>query len=173
MPCAESQVFWYRIRRLPPPLSVTRPPPSSTIRSPVRFRIFAVAVIVMVTGAGPQLNVMIPPAATAFTTAAEVQPRGVPSPTTWSGLLVFTALASAGTTACPAGLPGRGSAGILDAGGDGDGDADGGAAGDGDGGPLGAAAGSEVGGVTNAGLSADPHPASIATLTRAAATPTR
>jgi hypothetical protein len=131
-----------------------------------------VAVIVMVTGAGPQSNVMIPPAATAFTTAAEVQPRGVPSPTTWSGLLVFTALASAGTTACPAGLPGRGSAGIFDA--DRDGDGDGGGAGDDGGGPLVVDAAAEAdGGVTKAGLSADPQPASIAALTRAAATPTR
>ena len=45
----------------------------------------AVAVMVIVTGSGPQLNVMTPPAATAVTTAADVQLAGVPSPTTWSG----------------------------------------------------------------------------------------
>ncbi len=39
----------------------------------------------MVTGLGPQLKVMIPPAATARTTAAEVQPAGEPLPITRSG----------------------------------------------------------------------------------------
>jgi hypothetical protein len=65
--------------------------------------------MVMVTGAGPQSNVMMPPAATARTTAAEVQAAGVPEPMTWSGWRVSTALASAGTPAWPFGLPGRGS----------------------------------------------------------------
>nr|BFE71777.1 hypothetical protein GCM10020092_050780 [Actinoplanes digitatis] len=66
--------------------------------------------MVIVTGAGPQSKVILPPAATALTTAAEVQLAGVPVPTTRSGLLVSTAFASAGTAALPAGLPGLGSA---------------------------------------------------------------
>jgi hypothetical protein len=69
------------------------------------LRTFAVAFMVMVTGAGPQENVMIPPAATAETTAAEVQLAGVPLPTTRLGCVVSTALASAGTVAWPFGLP--------------------------------------------------------------------
>jgi hypothetical protein len=126
--------------------------------------------MVMVTGAAPQLNVMIPPAATALTTAAEVQLPGVPVPTTWSGLLVFTAFAAAGTAACPAGFPGRGSVRTFGAGGDGDGVGVGASDGNDDG--L-VAAGPEAGGVTNLGLSgADPQPARARPLTRAA-TPTR
>ena len=38
--------------------------------------------LVIVTGFGPQLKVMMPPMATALTTAAEVQPAGVPWPMT-------------------------------------------------------------------------------------------
>ena len=102
---AASQVFMYRMRRWPPPLSVTLSPPSSTISGPVSLRILAVAVSVMVTGLGPQLKVMIPPAATASTTAPEVQPAGLPSPMTRSGCEVSTARASAGTPAPPPGLP--------------------------------------------------------------------
>ncbi|GHJ50774.1 hypothetical protein Nm8I071_00810 [Nonomuraea sp. TT08I-71] len=68
---------------------------------------FAVAFIRMVTGAGPQSKVMIPPAATAFTTASEVQLAGVPVPTVRVGREVSTARASAGTAACPSGLPAR------------------------------------------------------------------
>src|SRR4029450_13639853 len=101
------------MRRFPPPLSVTRPPPSSTIRGPCALRTLAVGVMAMVTGAGAQLNVMMPPAATALTTAAEVHPAGVPDPMTWSGWLVSTARASAGTAAWPFGLPGRGSVATL------------------------------------------------------------
>jgi hypothetical protein len=72
--------------------------------------------MVMVTGAGPQSKVITPPAATAATTAADVQPAGVPLPTTRSGLRVSTARASAGTDAPPSGLPGLGSAlGFFDA----------------------------------------------------------
>ncbi|GIE86021.1 hypothetical protein Are01nite_25010 [Actinoplanes regularis] len=77
------------------------------------FFTLAVAVIVMVTGAGPQSKVMMPPAATAFTTAAEVQLAGVPLPTVRSGLLVFTGRAAAGIEARPAGLPGLGSVDSL------------------------------------------------------------
>jgi hypothetical protein len=42
----------------------------------------AVAVITMVTGRGPQENAITPPAATAWTTACDVQLPGVPWPTT-------------------------------------------------------------------------------------------
>src|SRR6478609_10929344 len=59
----------------------------------------------MVTGAGPQAKVMIPPWATASTTARDVQPAGVPSPTTTSGWVVSTGWASAGNGP-PPGLPG-------------------------------------------------------------------
>src|SRR5215475_9825099 len=101
------------MRRFPPPLSVTLPPPSSTMSGPVSLRTLAVAASVIVTGPGPQSNVMTPPWATASTTAREVQLAGVPSPITWSGREVSTAVASAGTGAPPAGLPaaGRSSAG--------------------------------------------------------------
>src|SRR3954447_3456075 len=95
------------IRRLPPPLSVTRPPPSSTT-GVVRLCTLAVALIVIVTGAGPQSKVMMPPAATAFTTADEVQLAAVPFPIVRVGWLVSTARAAAGIEACPAGLPGLG-----------------------------------------------------------------
>jgi anti-sigma regulatory factor (Ser/Thr protein kinase) len=65
--------------------------------------------MVIVTGAGPQSNVMMPPAATALTTAAEVQLAGVPVPTVRLGRRVSTGRAAAGTAARPAGLPGFGS----------------------------------------------------------------
>jgi len=52
---------------------------------------------------------MTPPAATAATTAAEVQLAGVPSPMTWSGWLVLTGRPASGTCARPAGLPAAGS----------------------------------------------------------------
>src|SRR5689334_25190837 len=95
------------MRRAPPPLSVTLPPPSSTSLG-LALRTFAVAVIVIVTGAGPHENVMTPPAATAATTAADVQLAGVPLPTVRVGWLVSTACASAGMPAPPPGLPARG-----------------------------------------------------------------
>ena len=78
-----------------------------TMRGPAALRIFAVAVMVMVTGSGPQLKVMTPPAATAATTASEVQLAGVPSPITWSGREVSSGCASGGTGARPSGLPAR------------------------------------------------------------------
>jgi hypothetical protein len=53
------------------------------------------------------------PAATAFTTAADVHPAGVPEPMMWSGRLVSTARACAGTLVWPFGLPGRGSVAAL------------------------------------------------------------
>src|SRR5271169_1896345 len=97
----------YRIRRSPPPLSVTFPPPSSTTCWLV-LTTLAVAVIVIVTGLGPQSKVMMPPSATACTTAEDVQPAGEPSPITRSGWLVSTARPAAGTAACPSGLPALG-----------------------------------------------------------------
>ena len=82
--CFGSQVFMYRMRILLPPLRVTLPPPSSTTRWLV-FTTLAVAVILIVTGFGPQSKVMMPPSATALTTAADVHPAGVPRPITWFG----------------------------------------------------------------------------------------
>jgi hypothetical protein len=67
--------------------------------------------MVIVTGFGPQLKVMMPPLATARTTAAEVQPAGDPLPMTWFGCLVLTARPAAGTVALPDGLPYRAGAG--------------------------------------------------------------
>jgi hypothetical protein len=84
------------MRRRPSPLSVTRPPPSNTTLALV-FLTFAVALILIVTGFGPQANRMIPPARTAATTAAEVQPADVPWPTTWFACEVLTACPAAGT----------------------------------------------------------------------------
>ena len=75
------------------------------------FTTLAVAFIVMVTGFGPQLNVITPPLATALTTAAEVQLEGVPLPMTRSGWLVFTARAARGTNTRPFGLPAAGRVG--------------------------------------------------------------
>jgi hypothetical protein len=63
---------------------------------------------VIVTGAGPQENVMMPPAATAATNAADVQLAGVPSPTTCVGCDVSTGRPAEGTEACPFGLPALG-----------------------------------------------------------------
>src|SRR6476619_3939762 len=98
------------MRRFPSPLRVTRPPPSSTIFG-FALTTLAVAVMVMVTGAAPHANVMIPPAATAATTASEVQLAGVPSPMTRVGALVSSGPASAGTAAPPSGFPGEGNGG--------------------------------------------------------------
>src|SRR4051794_19954215 len=62
----------------------------------------------MVTGSGPQEKVMTPPAATAATTAREVQLAGVPLPTTRVGWEVSAARAATGTAARPFGLPAAG-----------------------------------------------------------------
>jgi hypothetical protein len=88
---------------------VTFPPPSSTITGPWSLRTLAVAFIVIVTGAGPQSNVMMPPAATARTTASEVHVSGRPVPMTRVGREVSAARASAGMAALPFGFPGLGS----------------------------------------------------------------
>jgi hypothetical protein len=60
---------------------------------------------VITTGRGPHENVMTPPAATAATTAAEVQLPAVPVPMTRSGRETSAARASGGTAACPSGFP--------------------------------------------------------------------
>src|SRR5687768_15284454 len=99
------------MRRCPPPLSVTLPPPSSTISGPRSLRILAVAFMVMVTGFGPQSNVMTPPWATVATTASDVQLPGVPSPMTWVGREVSAARASEGTATRPVWLPAGGAGG--------------------------------------------------------------
>lgn len=65
------------MRRAPPPLSVTLPPPSRTTSALV-LRTLAVACITIVTGFGPQLKVITPPLATAATTAPDVQLAAVP-----------------------------------------------------------------------------------------------
>jgi hypothetical protein len=91
-----AQVSEYRIRRFPPPLRVTRPPPSNATRRRVLMTL-AVLVITMVTGLRPQMKVMMPPAATSRTTAADVQLAGLPFPTTWWGCLVLTARPAGGT----------------------------------------------------------------------------
>jgi hypothetical protein len=72
----------------------------------------------MTTGLGPQSKVMIPPRATAATTAAEVQLAGLPSPMTRVGCELSTAWAADGIAAWPSGFPGAGSELAL-----GDGDA--------------------------------------------------
>ena len=95
------------MRRWPAPLRVTLPPPSSTTTGEV-LTTLAVWVITIVTGSGPQSNVITPPAATAATTASEVQLAGVPVPMTRSGFAVLTGSASGGSGP-PPGLPGFGS----------------------------------------------------------------
>jgi len=65
----------------------------------------------MVTGSGPQLNVMTPPALTAVERAWKVQLAEVPMPTTVVGLLVSTGCASAGSVSVvqePLGFPATG-----------------------------------------------------------------
>ncbi|MBK7181377.1 MAG: hypothetical protein IPH82_30070 [Chloroflexi bacterium] len=61
-----------------PPLRVIRPPPSIV----VSVVMVCTAVGVMVCGAGPQLNVTVPPPLRAVVSAAAVQLAGVPLPTT-------------------------------------------------------------------------------------------
>jgi hypothetical protein len=62
----------------------------------------------IVTGAGPQENVITPPVATAATTADDVQLVAVPLPTTVVGCDVSTGWPSAGIAAWPFGLPADG-----------------------------------------------------------------
>src|SRR5687768_12141202 len=88
------------MRRSPPPLRVTSPPPSRTTRALV-LTTLAVRRITIVTGSGPQRNAMTPPRATARTTARDVQLSGVPVPTQRSGWEASTARASFGTGTGP------------------------------------------------------------------------
>ncbi len=73
----------------------------------------AVAFIRMVTGFGPHLKVMIPPRATAFTTACEVQLAADPFPTTRFGWEVSTARAAGGIGELPVGFPAAGGGGTM------------------------------------------------------------
>lgn len=91
-----------------PPSSVMRPPPSMTMSGPVLLKTLAGLFNVMVCGALPQLNVMMPPAATAVMNASAVQDAGVPVPTTRVGDDVSSACASGGTAQFPSGLPAAG-----------------------------------------------------------------
>jgi hypothetical protein len=77
--------------------------------------ILAVRVSVIVTGAGPQSNVITPPEATAATTAADVQPAGLPVPITRSGWEVSTPRASSGAAAPPGLAAGRVGLGVRGA----------------------------------------------------------
>jgi hypothetical protein len=63
----------------------------------------AVFVTVIVTGSGPQSNVMTPPVATASTNRSPVQLSCVPVPTTVVGLDTSSARPSGGTVAWPSG----------------------------------------------------------------------
>ena len=77
------------------------------------LKTFAVAPIGMTTGVGPQSKTMMPPWATAATTAAEVQLAGVPVPTTWSGSEVSARRASTGIGEWPVGFPVAGGGGTI------------------------------------------------------------
>src|SRR5689334_18127890 len=69
------------MRDVLPPLSVTLPPPSST----VSFVNVICEVTVIVTGALPQLKTIVPPPVAACCSAAAVQLAAVPSPMTAVG----------------------------------------------------------------------------------------
>jgi hypothetical protein len=91
-----------------PPLRVTLLPPSMTSFGAVLLKTFAVDVSVIVTGSGPQSNVMTPPFATAATNASPVHVAGVPLPTTVVGCETSSASPAAGTVSMPSGLPAGG-----------------------------------------------------------------
>ncbi len=78
-----------RMRELPPPLSVMRPPPSMV----VSWLTGTSLPTVMVAGVAPQENVTTPPAATAARKAASVQLAALPLPTTVFGCEVSTGCA--------------------------------------------------------------------------------
>src|SRR5688572_26148777 len=104
----------YKMRVWPPPLRVTRPPPSMTTCSLASLYTFAASSSVMVTGFGPQSKVMTPPSATASMKAWAVQLSGVPLPITWSGSVTLSSPASLGTEHSPSGLPAGGpSSGLV------------------------------------------------------------
>ena len=98
-----SQAFKYRMRVLPPPLSVTLPPPSITVSpslsAPPTLLMRICCVSVIVTGAAPQLKVMTPaPSGRRRRARAAVQLAAVPVPTTVVGVDTSAAWPSAGTT---------------------------------------------------------------------------
>src|SRR5690348_18221590 len=73
------------------------------------LRTLSVRETLIVTGAGPQANVITPPFVTAAARAADVQLAGVPRPTTRVGFEVSAARPAAGTVTVPLRFPGRGS----------------------------------------------------------------
>src|ERR1700690_2967524 len=107
------------MRVVPPPDSVTVPPPSITrspcLSAPATLLITSAAVSVMVAGSGPQANVTTPPFATAAASAASVQLPGVPVPTTVVGCDVSTSLPSAGIAHVTGGRVTGPASGISDA----------------------------------------------------------
>jgi hypothetical protein len=97
---------------------VAREPPSMTSLVPLSLNSFAVAVRTIVTGSGPQSNVMMPPWATAATNASPVQLTAVPVPTTVVGDDTSSSCASGGSVACPSAQPAAGpSCGFVPGGG--------------------------------------------------------
>src|SRR5262245_7199669 len=96
------------MRISPPPLRVTLLPPSMTSFVPLSLNTFAVDVITIVTGSGPQSNVMIPPLATAATKASPVHPAGEPDPITVVGDDTSSAWPAGATVAWPSGQPAGG-----------------------------------------------------------------
>ncbi len=93
---------------MPPPLSVTLPPPSMTILGPVSLKTFAVSV----ERDGHRIGAAVERDDAALgdgaTNAAPVQLAAVPSPTTVRGLEMSSSRASAGTAQWPSGLPAGG-----------------------------------------------------------------
>src|SRR5260370_12578237 len=89
------------MRLVPPPLRVTLSPQSMTSFAPLSLKTFAVRVRTIVTGSGPQSNVMTPPLATAATNASPVQLAGVPVPITVAGDDTPSAWASGGAPPGP------------------------------------------------------------------------
>lgn len=116
LPREVSQVLMKRMRLVPPPDIVIKPPPSITSFA-VLFRTLRVSVMVIVSGFGPQLKVMTPPAVTAVANAAAVQLAGVPVPMTEFGALMSSSPMPAGTVAVPFGLPGLNAGGGVGGGG--------------------------------------------------------
>src|SRR5580693_5952441 len=91
-------LLMWRMRLDLPPLSVTSPPPSRV----VSFETGSSDVTVIVTGAGPQSKVTIPPAATADRSACSVQVEA-PVPTTVVGFDTSTSLAGGSQVAAGGG----------------------------------------------------------------------
>src|SRR6187549_1960091 len=90
---------------VPPPSSVILRPPSMTVCLLVGR--FSVDVTLIVTGSGPQLKVITPPAVAAVLSAAKVQLAAVPVPITLVGLETSAACPFAGMALLqePFGLP--------------------------------------------------------------------